>query len=257
MNPSQRLLTIYEILIAQQHDQQMAHTWAEVFGLDKNNPNLEDDVTACVIALRQQIDFVRMRLSEHDVPLELTSPGFDRFKNVASPGQLHSSWNSHRGNLLPPENRLAFMWASYVLRDDDEADIPAEEAIALRAEIESLEKSLQETEMSPYLRGFIRQQVNTIRSALRLYSVQGVRPLQDALHKVAGAYTVERSRIETEHATAPEAAKGVFAKTSGVIKKAAEICDNLDKIKKFGEGAWSLGAAVGSLVLPYIDPLLK
>lgn len=94
--------------------------------------------------------------------------------------------------------------------------------------------------------------IYTIHAALRVYGVQGARPLQDALQKVAGAYTVERARVEAEHATAPEAAQSLFAKASGVIKKTADLCDNLSKVGKFGEQAWTLAGTVGPLVLPYI-----
>ena len=85
--------------------------------------------------------------------------------------------------------------------------------------------------------------------------MQGARPLQDALQKVAGAYTVERTRVEAEHAAAPEAAQGLFAKAGGVIKKTADLCDNLGKIGKFGEQAWTLAGTVGPLVLPYMPKL--
>lgn len=135
--------------------------------------------------------------------------------------------------------------------------MPADDLIALRTEIESLEVSLSATAMSPYLRDFIQRQVDTIRAALRVYGIQGTRPLQEALQKVVGAYTVERAHVEVESECAPEPARKLIAKTSEVIKKTAEVCDSLDKIKKFGEGALSLATSVTSLVLPYIDSLSK
>lgn len=255
MNPAARLLSIYDTLIRQQKDQTMTNTWAVVFDLEINTPHLEDDVTSCLVAVRQQIDFTRMRLTGHGVPPELTSPGFDRLKSVASPGLLHSSWNGHRGNIQPPECRQGFAWAAWVLSDEDEGDMPAADLAALREEIASLEQTLQNTEMSPYLRDFIQRQLDTIRAALRIYGIQGTRPVKDALQKVAGAYTVERTRVEAEHQTAPEAAQSVLAKASDVIKKTAEVCDNLEKVTKFGEGAWSLAKSVGPLVLPYLGKL--
>ncbi len=133
--------------------------------------------------------------------------------------------------------------------------MPADNMKELQAELASLESALKDAEVSPYLRDFIQRQVDTIRAALRVYGVQGARPLQDALQKVAGAYTVERTRVEAEHAAAPEAAQGLFAKAGGVIKKTADLCDNLGKIGKFGEQAWTLAGTVGPLVLPYLPKL--
>jgi hypothetical protein len=51
MNPAGRLLEIYDTLVRQQQDQQMVNTWAEVLSLEKG-PHIEDDVTACLVALR-------------------------------------------------------------------------------------------------------------------------------------------------------------------------------------------------------------
>ncbi|MFM8757760.1 MAG: hypothetical protein ACKOD9_21000 [Rubrivivax sp.] len=255
MNPAARLHRIYDKLAAQSNDQSMAYTWAEVFGIDKNDPHHEDDVTACVMALRSEIALTRNRLDEIGAPENLTSPGFERLRHVAAPGQLHSSWHSHRGNINPPECRKVFEGADWALRDDAAPDMPAEDMKELRAELKSLEAALQDAEVSPYLRDFIQRQVDTIRAALRVYGVQGARPLQDALQKVAGAYTVEGARVQAEHAAAPEAAKGLFAKASGVIKKTADVCDNLGKIGKFGDQAWTLAGAVGPLVFPYLPKL--
>jgi len=84
--------------------------------------------------------------------------------------------------------------------------------------------------------------------------------LREAMRKVVGDIKVEDERLRTECA-APDKAKGVLAKTAEVIDKTAKVCDSLDKIKKFGEGAWSLAGAVGrwccptSASSPRADPL--
>jgi hypothetical protein len=255
MNPAARLHRVYNKLVAQSGDYKMVQTWADVFDIDKSAPHYEDDVNACVMALRSEIALTRKRLEALGAPADLTSPGFDRLRDVAAPGQLLSKWHGHRGNINPPECRKVFEWAEWALREEDELDMPAEDMKELRAELESLEAALRDTEMSPYLRDFIQRQVDTIRAALRVYGVQGARPLQDALQKVAGALTVERTRVEAEHAAAPEAAKGVLARAGEVIDKTAKVCDNLSKIGKFGQQAWTLAGTVGPLVLPFVPKL--
>ena len=155
------------------------------------------------------------------------------------------------------ENRVSFAWANWALRAEDEDDMPAEELATLRSELDSLEASLQDTEMTPYLRDFIQRQIDAIRTALRLYRVRGVKPIEEALHKVAGAYTVEKSRVEAEHEKASEPAKSVFARAGAVIEKTAKVADNLDKIRKAGEGAYTLAASVGPLLLTLGQSLMK
>lgn len=255
MNSAARLHRIYDQLVAQSADVQMVRTWAKVFEIDTESPHYEDDVTACVMALRSEIGLTGKRLEEIGAPASLTSPGFERLREVAAPGRLHSKWHSYRGNIVSPECKKIFEWAEWALREDAELEMPADNMRELQAELASLEVALKDTEVSPYLRDFIQRQVDTIRAALRVYVVQGARPLEDALQKVAGAYTVERTRVEAEHAAAPEAAKGLFAKASDVIKKTADLCDNLGKIGKFGDQAWTLAGTVGPLVLPYLPKL--
>jgi hypothetical protein len=255
MNPAERLLSIYEKLVSQHQDRSMLQTWAEVFGLEIDSENLEDEVTTCIIALRAQIDFARVRLTANEVPIELTSPGFERLKLVASPGQFNQSWNNMRGNIQPPECRQSFAWGTWVLRSEAENEMHSEEMTELLAGLKSLEESLGDTEMSPYLREFIQRQVNTIRAALRVYGVQGVRPLQEAMRKVVGDMKVEEVHLIQENEAAPEKAKGVLAKTAEIIDKTAKVCDSLDKIKKFGEGAYSLSCKAAPFFLPYYSKI--
>jgi len=85
-----------------------------------------------------------------------------------------------------------------------------------------------------------------------VYRVQGVKPIEEALHQVAAAYTIEKSRVEAEHAQASEPAKTFFARAGAVIKKTAEIADSLDKIRKTGEGAYTLAATVGPLLVTWV-----
>ena len=256
MNSAARLHRIYDKLAAQQNDQPMVKTWADVLEIDKDNPHCEDDVTACLMALRSEITLTRQRLDAIGVPMNLTSPAFERLRQMAAPGQLHSSWHGHRGNIQPPECRKVFEWAEWAewaLRDEDEGDMPAEDMTALREKLAALEAALQDTEMSPYLHDFIQRQVDTIRAALRVYRVQGARPLKDAMRKVVGDLQVEDKRLRAEAAEASDEAKGVLRQAGEVIEKTAEVCDNLDKIGKLVERGWTLASTVGPFLLSYFS----
>ncbi len=256
MNAGARLHRIYDRLSAQVTNQAMVQTWAEVFDLDKSLPHIEDEVANLVMALRAEIKFARERLDAYGVPANLTSPAFERLAQVASPGQLHSSWNGHRGNIQSPECRKVFEWVEWALRDENEAEMLAEEMQQLQLELDALESSLREADMAPYLHDFIQRQVETIRSALRMYGVQGVRPVQDALQKVAGAYKTQEKPLAQAYEAAKPPAKSLFERASGVVDRVAKVSDNLCKIKKAGEEAIAVGSAVSALLLPYASKLL-
>lgn len=253
MNPAERLLGIYDKLISQQKDQSMKLTWAVVFDLDENNPHLEDQVTSCVVALRKQIDFTSERLAELGVPSDLTAPGFPRFKEVSSPGHLNASWNGLRGNIQPPECRQAFMWSSWILRNQVEKDISVEDLQKLLDEIAELEASMADTEMSPILRNFIQQQIASIKEALILSKTQGSRPIHEAVEKFAGAYTINKDKINAEVAKSTSKTKEVFTKFGGFLKRAAEAGDTFDKLKTLAD---TIGNGVDT-VKPFIVQLLS
>lgn len=248
MNPAERLLSIYDKLVSQQKDQSMTQTWATVFELDNKDPHLEDIVVACVVALRQQIDFSRLKLTEKNVPLELTSPGFDNLKSIASPGNLNSSWNGLRGNIQPPECRHAFKWASWVLREQVENEISAEDLIELQKEISDLEKIITVTDMSSTLRNFILQQIASIKEALVLASVQGARPIRESYEKIAGAFILYKDAIEPEAKNADVKTKTVINKLGKIIKKFAEAGEVVENLKSLGINVASAAA--------YATPLL-
>ena len=79
--------------------------------------------------------------------------------------------------------------------------------------------------------------------------------IETALKQVAGDCAFERTRLEAENATASEPTKGILARASAFIEKTAKVADNLDKIRKAGEGAYSLAASVGPVLLTWVNAL--
>lgn len=255
MNTAGRLLSIYDKLVGmgRGNDTPMVKVWVEVFGLTPDTPAAEDDVVTCLQALRAEMDNLRVKLLAINVPENLMHPGLARFRNVSSTVHLNAGWNGLQDEISKPENRLAFAWADWTLRDDSEEDMHQDQFNELMSEIDSLEASLRDTEMTPYLRDFVQRQVDSIRSALRIYRVQGVRPIEAALHRVAGAYTLEKSRLETAQAVASEPAKSVLSRMGGIVEKTAKVADQIDKIRKAGEGAYGLANTVLPLLASYVS----
>ncbi|MDO8450346.1 MAG: hypothetical protein Q7T10_16225 [Rhodoferax sp.] len=254
MNAAGRLLSIYDRLVggSRANDIAMVNLWAEVFDLPPESQHLEDDVVTCLQAMRSEMELLRTKLFALKVPEELMHPGIVRFRNVASTANINAGWNGLREEISKPENRLIFMWANWALREEDEEDMPDDQLMDLRSELDSLEQGLQDTEMTPYLRNFVQRQVDVIRTALRVYRVQGGKPIEEALHQVAGAYTLEKGRVEAERAAASEPAQGVLARAAAFIDKTAKVADNLDRIRKASDGAWTLATTVGPLLVAYI-----
>lgn len=242
MNPAARLQDIHQRLATYPtQDQHMEAVWAHVFELGQHYPGREDHVIACLMALRSELALVRTMLDTVGVAPALTSPAFERLREAASPTYLATPWRNHASNVLAPECMKVFEWAAWSLRGQDEAEKAVEQLNALRDELEALEAALTEADLSPYLRDFIQRQVATIRAALRLYKVQGARPVKDAVNEVMGAIAMESRQLNEAMADVPPESKGVLVKMGDAINKAAELCDSVDKVQNMAGRIWTLG----------------
>lgn len=259
MNTAGRLLSIYTRLVATHRDPNlsMVKVWAEVFELPHTSPHLEDDVVVCLQAMRGEMEFLRMKLGELEAPEELMHPGITRLRNISSTAHINAAWNGLRDEASKPENRLSFAWASWVLRDESEDEMTHDELAALRTELDSLEASVKSAEMTSYMRGFIQRQIDAIRAALQLYPIRGVKPIEEAVRTVVGTCDLEARVLAKEFEKASADTRSVFARTGQFIEKTAKLADNLDKIRKTGEGAYTLATSVGPVLLTFVQNLSK
>jgi hypothetical protein len=256
MNSAGRLLHVYDRLVGtgRANDLPMVKVWADVLQLPEHG-SLEDDVVACLQALRGELDLLKARLLAMGVGEELLHPGLTRFRNVTSTAHINAGWNGLREEASRPENRIPLAWANWLLRDESEEDLAPDELGSLREELDALERSLKETDMSPYMRGFIERQLSAVRAALRLYPIRGAKPFEEAARQVVGTCNLEARVLAKEYEKAAPPAKGVFSKVGDFIEKTAKVADNLDKIRKAGEGAYSLVESVGPALLTWTKTL--
>jgi hypothetical protein len=255
MNTGGRLLAIYDGLINQpaSSDKAMVWLWAQVFDIPEASPHVEDDVIACLQAMRSEIDLLTSKLKLRGVSDNLLHPGLPRLRNVASPTYLHTSWNSLREEHSRAENRTILLWADWALRDEIEEDLNADELSALQADLNSLEVNLRDVEMPTYLHDFVLRQITLIRSALRISRVRGAAPIKEALRQVVGTCVVERDHVEAEVKMVSEEARSIMAQTGELIKKTAEYADRFEKIRKAGEGAVGLAKTLGPVLLAWVS----
>ncbi|HNA82509.1 MAG TPA: hypothetical protein PLQ64_08570 [Thiobacillaceae bacterium] len=259
MNTAGRLLAIHNKLTSKHRDDkaQLVAVWGDVFDLPSDAPNLDDEVVTCLQALRSEIDLLSSTLHSIGADTSLYNTGLSRLRGIASPSQIHAQWGGHRESISRSENQLTLGWAEWALRDESEEDMEQEDFEALKKELNSLEDSVLATNMSPYLRNFVKRQLDVIRSALKIYRIRGVRPIEEALQRVAGTITIERGRVEAEQVGASEETLSVLARAGVFIEKTAKVADQLDTIRKAGLGAYSLAASVGPALLTWAQGQFK
>lgn len=249
MNPASRILALYDkaMSLADGTGVTLLQLWGSVFEVAKNaNQADEDAVTARLMALRGEVDLASARLAERGYPSQLYANYFTRVRNLASATLLHQEWASHKRG-LQSDIRLALEWAAWSLPSEED-ELPVEELAGLIAELDAIEQSLPDIDLSSYLRDFISRQIDLIRSALRNYDIGGITPVNDALEQAVGAFTRSKSVIVADADESGENGKGVLKRLTEVFGRTADAADKVDKIRKGGEAAISIGRAVNAAI---------
>lgn len=225
----------------------MRDAWGRVFGLDANDPRFEDQVVQCLQAVRAEADLAQSALADLGVPMELLASGLGRFRDTASAMRLATAWESWKANIAGPEHRIALQWAAWALRDWDEGEAKQEEFKQLLEQLQTIEESLDSSDISGYVRDFSRRQIDSIRQALNLYPITGVRGIEKALRDVAGDVATSAQALRVEVESASPSGKGVLAKMNQIITKTADICDKVSKVRKAGQDIVDVAAQIAPL----------
>jgi hypothetical protein len=244
MNPASRILAIYDKALNFQPGAGAPYLrlWGSVFGISENADHThEDEVVAGLAALRGEIGLARTRLVEKGCPLQLFDSQLNRIKAIASPTLLNQDCKGvkaeHKNDV-----RLALEWAAWVL-PDEEAEVATEDIASLAAELIDIEESITQLDLAPQTRDFMLRQIGLIRAALRLYGINGIAPVEEALEQSIGVLKRSAAATKDLEGAAPEV-KGVWRRVAGVLTRVADLADKVDKVHKGAQAMKSIGSAV-------------
>lgn len=251
--PATRIYTIHQHLInkGRPDSHPMRAVWAEVFDIPKDAPHLDDWVIEAALAFRAEVDLASKHLAALQVPPNLTDSVFPRLRNAANPISFGNQWGTQKAALQAPECALVLSWSAWVLKQFGEDEVAQEQFAAIVAHLAELEQLLQATEMPPALHAFVQRQVDDIRAALRMYPIQGIKALKKAVDTATGAFATPDEAVVEEYKRAGPEAKGVFKKAFDVLKQAAEVAGNAEKLTSAVEAIY--GSA--STAAPHIKAI--
>lgn len=244
MNPASRILAIYDKALNFQPGTGAPYLrlWGSVFGISDNaNHTHEDEVIAGLAALRGEIGLARARLLERGCPPQLFDRYFNTVKGLASPTLLNQDC---KGVRVDSKNdvRLALEWATWALPDEED-EVSTEDVRGLVDELAAIEESINQLDLAPQTRDFMLRQIGLIRAALRLYGINGIAPVEDALEQSIGVLKRSAAATKDLEGATPEV-KGVWRRVVGVLAKAADLADNVDKVHRGAQAVKSIGYAV-------------
>jgi hypothetical protein len=194
---------------------------------------LEDEITHSLLDLRAEIELVRFQLNGQDVPLELTTPGFERLRDTASATYLNQSWNGLRSNIAAPECRYAFLFANWILRNQPNDSISDEDLQSLSSTLHELEERISQAQISSALLSFMMKQVNSLKKALRSAKIRGAGSVRDSLSAVLGDLHMQSEILSKDIAAAEKDNPGLVTDFVTAIKTTGDVCDAGVKIMGF------------------------
>lgn len=249
MSSTNKVFEIYNALTRVPGNQfAISQAWGAVFKLDSSVPEFEDDVVILLTALRKEIDNTRSLLITLGVPLELTEPGFQRFKDTASATLLHQAWDSHKKALDTAENKKIFEWAAWVLKDETAIDINEEDLSKLLTELHDLEVNIQKSTISDQLKFFLLENIKKMRHAILLGKVEGVDAIKSVVDTVAGSFVTINEELVKEVSEDTESKRYIktFFET---FQRFANAGESAEKFLALGK---RVGQAAGEIYLNFM-----
>lgn len=256
MNPASRILSVYDKAMAYNvgNGVPFLQLWGSVLGIAENADHThEDAVTVSLMAIRDEIGLAKLRLAEAGCPAGLYAQYFEQVRGIASSTLLHQDWKGHKPG-LQSDVRLALAWAAWVLPDDEDR-ISAEEVGSLMIELDALAASLEQADLPSLTRTFVVRQIDLIRSALRLYAIQGIAPIEKAWEQSLGSSAMAAGAgVAQEIEAASPEGKVLLQRFAGVFNKVAQVAGGVDKIHKGAEALGSMGSTVYNAITSLLPP---
>ncbi|CAN7784237.1 hypothetical protein LJR175_008385 [Variovorax sp. LjRoot175] len=256
MNPASRVLAVVQEFQGIGTGPTISSGWKKVLQIDGGN-DVDDEVFAAAQAFLTEVRLIQSRLKEIGVPESLFSTHAARLRNAFNPTQLGAQWQSHRDAVAAEAGINALQWASWTLKHFDDNDIDAESFIALNASLAEQERLLAETTLPMSLRAMLERQASTLKAALRLYKIQGVTPLREAVHTAVGEIISENKLGPEALRDATPEAKNAVQRGLLVLTKVAEVADKGSKVAKFAKEMyeWSVtGLGYVQSLYPTLPP---
>lgn len=242
MNSASRLLSIVQFFNSADRNAAIQTLWEKYLG-PSPTPLSEEDVLTAVQAMLAEIRIMEAKLKSIGAPEQLYSDCVNRLRSSFSPTQLNVPWVNHREPIERQATSLALQWAEWALSISDEDEIDDAAMQELRANLESQEQLLKDTELPAGLREMLERQTASLRRALQLYRIGGVEPVRKVVSDSYGELATASEELVQEVASSPSNVQEVFQKGKRLIGNAAEIADKGSKVIKFGKEVYDLGKA--------------
>lgn len=179
INAAYRLHIILSAAHAQSPQAEQFRVWANVFNVDGLSGRQQKQAVAVGITLMfRQLDHLVDQLRALNHPENSYRPLVSAMEQSISYEWLAQPWQQFRERL---EKALYPLQIFSSVLPDEENLIDPKEFEAIRDELDKLEQSLSDKDISQTVRDFVKRQIDTIRTAMWEYQFRGAQVFQDAI----------------------------------------------------------------------------
>lgn len=222
INAAYRLHVLLQAAIAQSPQALQLQVWAHAFGVQHlSGRQLKEAVTKGIILMFGQLDRVVEQLRALEHPEDTYRPLVTLIEQNVLIEMINHPWQDFPVRLTPALYPLVIF--STFLRDDEKLVDPSEFQ-AIREEIEKLEKSLADKDISSDVRNFVKRQIDRIRQAMWEYKFRGAQVFQDAMVQTYSDYA--GSDVASTHQDDPP-----MRKVGHIWEKVMKVMDGTIKMQ--------------------------
>lgn len=236
INSASRLVTLINSIPGHPDNTQTLEVWAKLFNISEQNPNKKAAVVSQRLsAMYRELELIREQMRNANYSESLYAGPISKVENALSTMLLPTTWNQVR-QYLTSETLVALSFCSEIL-PDEETQIDSEEMSEIRAQVDDLRASLENSQLPVRLRALIEHHIELILTALAEYPITGAKALREAARTALGEI-VEVKDAVAERREAPEISKlgGLWKK----VNQAADAALKAEKLAQLGQKAWAM-----------------
>lgn len=239
INAAHRLLTMISAAIRQPADRTQLQVWSEVFKLQGLSGRQQKQAVATgLILMFKELDRIIEQLKAYGHPETTYRELASLLEHNISPEYLGHPWKDFATRLQAVTYPLTII---NNFLPDEENPIDPKDFDEVRQELDRLERSLKDKEMSLEVRRFVASQILTIREAMWEYQFCGIRAFHDALLQAFRDYA--GSDIPSEHKDDPPIAamNQIWTRVKEVMATTIKIGGALTAVEKIYQLAEKVG----------------
>lgn len=229
-NSASRLLSIVQALNSGDAGKSALDQWIRILQVE-GSPTKDEEAVAAMSAAIGEVRLVEQNLGRLNAPPELFAQASKLLRQAFAPTSAQSAWHDIGRHVAEGHATNPLRWASWVIREFDQPDIDGPVLETLLRHMEAQETLLAAGGLTPYIHEMLQKQIEDLRRALRLYTVQGSDPLKKAYNTAVSEFMtvpedVAKSATPAD-ATAVAKGRDVLAEAGKAAKAGTEILNLL------------------------------